>query len=113
VPKFPPKPEDAGDDPHPWSLDKIWNIVPGGVPGRLWAGLDARRPVPLRRRRRVLVAGRDLWRMPERRKWGSVAGGGLPGISTVLVDPRNPADIRSASRPPACGRRPMPVRRGA
>jgi hypothetical protein len=35
-----------------------------------------------------------LWRMPERRKWGSVAGGGLPGISTVLVDPRDPADIR-------------------
>ena len=38
VPAFPPKPEDAGDDPHPWSLGKIWAIEPGGVPGRVWAG---------------------------------------------------------------------------
>jgi len=38
VPAFPPKPEDAGDDPHPWSLGKIWVLEPGGVPGRVWAG---------------------------------------------------------------------------
>ena len=38
VPAFPPKPEDAGDDPHPWSLGKIWALEPGGVPGRVWAG---------------------------------------------------------------------------
>ena len=38
TPAFPPKPEDAGDDPHPWSLGKIWVLEPGGVPGRLWAG---------------------------------------------------------------------------
>ena len=38
APAFPPKPEDAADDPHPWSLGKIWVIEPGGVPGRLWAG---------------------------------------------------------------------------
>src|ERR1700740_2706186 len=38
VPAFPPKPEDAGDDPHPWSLGKIWALEPGGVPGRIWAG---------------------------------------------------------------------------
>ena len=94
VPKFPPKPDDAADDPHPWSLDKIWNIVPGGVPGRLWAG-----SMPGGLFRSDDGGGswslvENLWRMPERRKWGSVAGGGLPGISTVLVDPGNPADIR-------------------
>ena len=38
VPVFPPKPEDSGDDPHPWSLGKIWVLEPGGAPGRLWAG---------------------------------------------------------------------------
>src|SRR5438876_3674812 len=33
VPAFPPKPEDAGDDPHPWSLGKIWapNRARGGM----------------------------------------------------------------------------------
>ncbi len=29
VPVFPPKPEDAGDDPHPWSLGKIWVFEAG------------------------------------------------------------------------------------
>lgn len=93
-PAFPPKPEDAADDPHPWALDKIWGLEPGGVPGRIWAGTM---PGGLFRsddggESWSLVE--TLWRMPERRRWGSVAGGGLPGLSTVLVDPRNPADIR-------------------
>ena len=38
VPAFPLKPENAGDDPHPWSLGKIWVLEPGGVPGRVRAG---------------------------------------------------------------------------
>src|SRR5690349_4948928 len=29
APAFPPKPEDADDDPHPWSLGKIWVIENG------------------------------------------------------------------------------------
>jgi hypothetical protein len=94
VPKFPPKPEDAGDDPHPWSLDKIWNIVPGGVHGRLWAGSMPGGLFRSDDSGASWTLVENLWRMPERQKWGSVAGGGLPGISTVLVDPRNPADIR-------------------
>jgi len=28
--------------------------------------------------------------MPERRQWMGVAGGEQPGISSVLVDPRDP-----------------------
>src|SRR5215469_23903 len=71
VPIFPPKPEDAGEDPHPWTLGKIWVLEPGGAPGRLWAG-----------------------RMPERRYWAGVAGGEQPGINSVLIDPHNPSDIR-------------------
>ena len=44
APAFPPKPEDAGDDPHPWSLGQIWVLEPGGKnePELLWAGLTRR-----------------------------------------------------------------------
>ena len=41
APMFPTKPEDGEDDPHPWSLGKIWVFEPGGVAGRLWAGTMA------------------------------------------------------------------------
>ncbi len=94
APAFPPKPEDAGEDPHPWSLGKIWTLEPGGVAGRLWAGTM---PGGLFRsgdggESWSLVEA--LWRMPERRQWTGVAGGEQPGINSVLVDPNNPSDIR-------------------
>jgi hypothetical protein len=94
VPAYPAKPEDAGDDPHPWSLGKIWALEPGGVPGRLWAGTM---PGGLFRSDDSGASWRlnePLWRMPERRRWFGVAGGEEPGINTVLVDPRDPTDIR-------------------
>lgn len=94
VPAFPPKPEDAADDPHPWSLGKIWGLEPGGVDGRLWAGTM---PGGLFRSDdggESWALNDALWRMPERKQWFGVAGGEQPGISTVLVDPRNPRDIR-------------------
>jgi len=84
----------AGDDPHPWTLGKIWVLEPGGVPGRLWAGTmpgglfrsdDAGESWSL---------NEALWRMPERRYWAGVAGGEQPGINSVLIDPRNPSDVR-------------------
>ncbi len=94
APAFPPKPEDAEDDPHPWTLGKIWTMVPGGVEGRLWAGTM---PGGLFRsddggESWALVE--TLWRLPERRQWMGVAGGEQPGISSVLVDPHNAEDIR-------------------
>lgn len=94
VPMFPPKPEDAGDDPHPWSLGKVWVLEPGGVPGRLWAGTM---PGGLFRSDDGGASwslAESLWRMPERRQWLGVAGGEQPGIHSVLIDPRDPADIR-------------------
>jgi hypothetical protein len=94
VPVFPPKPDDLSDDPHPWSLGKIWALEPGGVPGRLWAGTM---PGGLFRSDddgASWALSDALWRMPERRRWGGVAGGEQPGISAVLVDPRDPADVR-------------------
>src|SRR5215469_10810979 len=90
VPKFPAKPEGADDDPHPWSLGKIWALEPGGVPGRLWAGTM---PGGLFRSDdggESWTLNEPLWLMPERRQWMGVAGGEQPGINSVLVDPRDP-----------------------
>jgi hypothetical protein len=75
-------------------LGKIWVLESGGIPGRLWAGTM---PGGLFRSDDgggswSLVEA--LWRMPERRQWAGVAGGEQPGINSVLVDPRNPQDIR-------------------
>ena len=94
VPMFPPKPDDAADDPHPWSLGKIWVIEPGGAAGRIWAGTM---PGGLFRsdddgQSWSLIE--PLWRMPERLQWQGVAGGEQPGIDSVLVDHRNPDCIR-------------------
>jgi hypothetical protein len=94
VPTFPPKPENAGGDPHPWTLGKIWVLEPGGAPGRLWAGTM---PGGLFHSDDGGVSwslNEPLWRMPERRQWQGVAGGEQPGINSVLIDPRNPSDIR-------------------
>ena len=105
APAFPAKPEDAADDPHPWSLGKIWTLEPGGVPGRLWAGTM---PGGLFRSEdggEAWALNETLWRMPERRQWMGVAGGEQPGISSVLVDPRNPTTSSSACPPPGYGPR--------
>lgn len=94
APVFPPKPDGLDDDPHPWSLGKIWALEPGGIAGRLWAGTM---PGGLFRSDdggETWHLNEPLWHMPERRKWMGVAGGEQPGIGTVLVDPRNPRDIR-------------------
>ena len=94
VPAFPPKPANADGDPHPWSLGKIWALEPGGVAGRLWAGTM---PGGLFRSDDSGASwslNDALWRMPERRQWLGVAGGEQPGINSVLVDPRDPSDIR-------------------
>jgi hypothetical protein len=95
APAFPAKPADAVDDPHPWSLGKIWVLEPGGVPGRLWAGTM---PGGLFRSDdcgESWLLNEALWHMPERRQW-LAAPGETPGLHSVLVDPRDPADIRIA-----------------
>ena len=94
VPAFPPKPEDAEDDPHPWSLGKVWALEKGGVPGRVWAGTM---PGGLFRSDdggATWSLNDALWRMPDRKKWFGVAGGEQPGINSVLVHPRNPDDVQ-------------------
>ena len=94
APTFPPKPEDAGDDPHPWSLGKVWALEEGGVAGRIWAGTM---PGGLFRSDdggASWALNEPLWFMPDRRRWVGVAGGEQPGLHSVLVGPRDPSDIR-------------------
>ncbi|HZU88954.1 MAG TPA: sialidase family protein, partial [Stellaceae bacterium] len=94
VPAFPPKPAGLENDPHPWSLGRIWALQPGGVPGRLWAGTM---PGGLFRSDDGGLSwalNEPLWHMPARRQWMGVAGGEQPGINSVLVDPRDPNRIR-------------------
>ena len=93
VPVFPQKPEGLADDPHPWTLGKIWALEPG-PDGRLWAGCMPGALFHSDDGGESWSMSEALWRMPERRQWGGVAGGEAPGISSVLVDPGNAADIR-------------------
>jgi hypothetical protein len=70
APAFPPKPAAAADDPHPWSLGKIWVLEPGGIAGRLWAGTM---PGGLFRSDdggATWSLNEALWHMPQRREWG-------------------------------------------
>lgn len=94
APAFPAKPEDATDDPHPWTLGRVWNMEPGGVSGRVWAGTMPGGLFRSDDHGETWSLTESLWTMPERKKWFGVAGGEMPGISTVLVDPKDPADIR-------------------
>lgn len=93
TPAFPAKPDDATDDPHPWSVGRIWNFTPAGSNGTIWAGTM---PGGLFRSDDGGVTwalNETLWRMPERLRWMGVAGGEQPGLSTVLVDPFDPEKL--------------------
>jgi hypothetical protein len=95
APAYPPKPEgveetDVWGRPLAWSTARIWALQPGGVdePGVIWCG--------------TLPGGlfrstdhgdswqfiHSLWDHPMRKKW---AGGGadLPGLHSIVVDPRD------------------------
>ncbi len=93
APAFPPKPDDAEDDPHPWTVEKIWNITPGGVDGRLWIGTMAGGLFRSDDHGETWALNDPLWRTPERREWMGVAGGERPGLSAVLVNPADPANL--------------------
>ncbi|MEQ8504957.1 MAG: hypothetical protein RIB80_06490 [Rhodospirillales bacterium] len=93
MPAFPEKPEDAEDDPHPWTLGRIWNFTPGGVPGRIYAGTMPGGLFRSDDRGETWSLVDTLWLHPGRKQWFGVAGGEQPGLSSVLVDPRDPAHI--------------------
>lgn len=93
APAFPAKPENAEDDPHPWTLGRIWNFTPGGVDGRIWAGTMPGGLFRSDDMGETWQLADALWLHPARKGWFGVAGGEQPGLSSVLVDPRDPARV--------------------
>ena len=95
APAYPPKPEDYEENdmwgrPLAWSTARIWALTPGSddEPGVLWCGTL---PGGLFRSSdhgnswQIVSA---LWEHPKRKQW---MGGGadLPGIHSIIVDPKN------------------------
>ncbi len=77
------------DDNAP-AVDMIWTLVAGGAdePGVLWAGTTPGGLFKSSDCGATWSLNDSLWNLPERKDW---AGGGydLPGIHSVLVDPRD------------------------
>ena len=105
-PRYPEKPEGVVDRDEmgrevPWSLKQVWSLVPGGndQPGRLWCGTI---PGGLFRSDDGGASWelvRSLWDHELRKKWFG-GGADLPGIHSVLVDPR---DSRRVTIGVSCG----------
>jgi hypothetical protein len=102
APAYPPKPEDNDDKdmwgrPLPWSLVRIWALVPGGAdqPGLIWCGTLPGGLFRSTDRGQSWQIVRSLWDHPKRPQW---MGGGadLPGIHSILVDPRNSRNVTVA-----------------
>jgi hypothetical protein len=95
APVYPPKPEgleenDVWGRPLPWTTARIWALQAGGAdePGVIWCGTL---PGGLFRStdggdRWEMI--RSLWDHPKRKQW-SGGGADLPGIHSIVVDPRD------------------------
>lgn len=95
TPAYPPKPEgleenDMWGRPVPWSTARIWALQPGGAnqPGVLWCGTLPGGLFRSADHGESWEMVRALWDHPGRKRW---MGGGadLPGIHSIIVDPRN------------------------
>ncbi len=99
-PTYPPKPEgvvdtDGWGKPIPWSTVMIWSLETGGAgePGVLWCGTIPGGLFRSTDNGTSWELNRPLWDEPKRQKW---FGGGaeLPGIHSILVDPRDSKIVR-------------------
>lgn len=96
APRYPEKPADyqpkvpVEGRPAEWSLKLIWAIEPGGAdePGVLWCGTLPGGLFKSTDDGASWELNRPLWDDPRREEW---FGGGfdVPGIHSVLVDPRD------------------------
>ena len=95
APVYPPKPEglvenDMWGRPLAWSTARIWALEAGGTdePGVLWCGTQPGGLFRSTDHGSSWEMVRSLWDHPKRKMW---MGGGadLPGIHSILVDPRN------------------------
>lgn len=95
APVYPPKPEgleenDMWGRPLAWSTARIWALAAGGAdePGVIWCGTLPGGLFRSTDHGDSWSMVRSLWDHPKRKQW---MGGGadLPGIHSILVDPRN------------------------
>lgn len=102
APAYPQKPEgteelDMWGRPLPWSTVRVWALVPGGPdePGTIWCGTIPGGLFKSRDRGASWEMMRSLWDHPLRQKW---MGGGadLPGLHSIVVDPRNSRHVTVA-----------------
>jgi hypothetical protein len=102
APAYPAKPDgyeenDMWGRPLPWSTVRIWALETGGrdEPGVLWCGTLPGGLFRSADHGTSWSIARSLWEHPKRRHW---MGGGadLPGLHSILVDPRNASRITVA-----------------
>ena len=95
TPTYPAKPEgyeelDMWGRPLPWSTVRVWALEPGGAdePGVIWCGTIPGGLFRSRDNGASWEMMRALWDQPMRKKW---MGGGadLPGLHSIIVDPRD------------------------
>jgi hypothetical protein len=95
APVYPPKPDgleenDMWGRPLVWSTARIWALTAGGSdePGVIWCGTQPGGLFRSTNHGESWEMIRSLWDHPKRKLW---MGGGadLPGIHTILIDPRN------------------------
>jgi hypothetical protein len=95
APVYPPKPEhiediDGWGRPLAWTTTRIWALESGGQdePGVIWCGTLPGGLFRSTDHGESWEMIRSLWDHPKRKQW---MGGGadLPGIHSILVDPRN------------------------
>ena len=95
TPVYPPRPEglvqnDMWGKPIPWNTQRIWALKAGGVdePGVLWCGTMPGGVFKSADHGATWTLLRSLWDHPKRAEWNG-AGMDLPGVHSILVDPRN------------------------
>jgi hypothetical protein len=95
APAYPPKPEgleenDMWGRPLAWTTARIWALQAGGSdePGVIWCGTLPGGLFRSADHGNSWEMIRSLWDHPKRNQW-MVGGADLPGIHSVIVDPRN------------------------
>jgi hypothetical protein len=95
APAYPPKPDgyeevDFWGRPLAWSTARIWALEAGGAdePSVIWCGTLPGGLFRSEDNGESWTLIRSLWDHPNRKKWNG-GGADLPGIHSILVDPRN------------------------
>lgn len=100
-PTYPEKPQDVEDrDPVrgievPWDLKLVWSLEAGHAsePGTIWCGTIPGGLFRSTDNGDSWELIRPLWDHPKRREWFG-GGADLPGIHSILVDPRDKDHVR-------------------